>query len=90
MHSVKSINKKKAEKREILKKMQKKIKLNLLFQNIMLNYMHIFNLSVMKMPKAVLGWRNWQTRTVEVRMERSLGVQVPPRVPKSKFFMSLI
>ena len=44
MRSVKSINEKKAEKQEILKKMQKKIKINLLFQNIMLNYMHIFNL----------------------------------------------
>ena len=29
----------------------------------------------------VLGWRNWQTRMVEVHMEQSLGVQVPPRVP---------
>ena len=29
----------------------------------------------------VLGWRNWQTRMVEVHMEQSLGVQVPLRVP---------
>ena len=29
----------------------------------------------------MLGWRNWQTRMVEVHMEQSLGVQVPPRVP---------
>ena len=29
----------------------------------------------------VLGWRNWQTRMVEVHMEQSLGVQVPPRAP---------
>ena len=28
-----------------------------------------------------LGWRNWQTRMVEVHMEQSLGVQVPPRAP---------
>ena len=31
--------------------------------------------------KYVLGWRNWQTRMVEVHMEQSLGVQVPLRVP---------
>ena len=29
----------------------------------------------------MLGWRNWQTRMVEVHMEQSLGVQVPLRVP---------
>ncbi len=28
-----------------------------------------------------LGWRKWQTRMVEVHMEQSLGVQVPPRAP---------
>ena len=42
-----------------------------------------------KLPNEVLGWRNWQTRTVEVRMEQSLGVQVPPRVPNFKIFCAL-
>ena len=44
MQSVKSIIKKKAEKPEKMKKIWKKIKINLLFSNIMINYMHIFNL----------------------------------------------
>jgi preprotein translocase subunit SecG len=28
---------------------------------------------------SVRGWRNWQTRTLEVRKPRGVGVQVPPR-----------
>lgn len=28
-----------------------------------------------------LGWWNWQTRALEVRMPKGVGVRVPPRAP---------
>ena len=37
---------------------------------------------VFSFPQTLLGWRNWQTRTVEGRVGKPVRVRLPPRVLK--------